>query len=551
MRVPFLASLVAFALLACSVEAETFAPTESPATPDPESEEESGGEDAGSPQKDAGTRDAGPTKKDAGKDGKAPTPPPDPFPTGLDTSCGYGPVVSPDGNAVVYEHCTGAPSVSTPRSLVHRNLVTGTSTVLSTTTSSWWREARPEGLFYNNGTIHLVGWDGVEKAALPANTYVDESSASRLRITGSKVRWARTESVGTTSSTHDERFVIYSSDSATPIVTGNFAATYITVPNVLFSEDLGLVASLERYSSGLNSRLRVAAATAGATVKTYEMSTIFEPRWVKNGVVGNGAIFVSQRKLYHANFTTGAITTLSTTPVAANTQQPDRVYAIASGGRYVFFAEGAVRENGTGAPGSFTIKKWDSQSPATASTTVATGTDYLNPYADAPMRLSPNGAWLLANFEPPGVIAGASWHSVPVAGGTDRVFAKNHDVRLYPPATAAWTDYTDGTHVEALDQSKSRVFPKSSSGYQTAFVGQGGQSIFLFTVVSNSTAKTSAWKIERTGFTGTSTTLLDLPASSRLYNGSAYDAVPALGTGLLVPVPSAAQDGTKALVLAQ
>jgi hypothetical protein len=503
--------------------------------------DEEPGTDAGAPAKDAGKKTPAPSA--------APTPAPapvDPFPAGFDQSCGYGPIASPDGNAVVYERC--AATTFGTRPLVHRNLVTGTITVLSPGGASWWREPRPEGLLVNDGKVRLIGWDGVEKAALPSGVYVADSEAWRVRITGGGLRFAGTEALGLTNGTHDERFQLWSSASATAAVTANFAATYITVPSVVFSQDLGLVASLERYSSGLTSRLRVADVGAGAAVRTYELPTIFEPRWVKGGGVGSGAIFVAQRKLYHANFITGALTPLSTTPAAPNTQQLDRVYAVVSG-TSVFFAEGKERVNGSGAPGAYTIKKWDSLSPQTAPATVSTGTDYLNAYADVPMRLSPDGAWLLANFEPPGVIAGSSWHVIPVTGGVDRVFAKSSGVQFTSQAIATWNDYQDGTHVEALDQSKARTFPKVANSYTLPFVGADGQTILLFQVASDSTAKTSSWRVERTGFTGVSTVLLDLPASSRLYAGSPNQAVPVLGTGLLVRIPKGTPDGASDLVV--
>jgi hypothetical protein len=153
-------------------------------------------------------------------------------------------------------------------------------------------------------------------------------------------------------------------------------------------------------------------------------------------------------------------------------------------------------------------------------------------------------------MEPPGIIAGTVWHVMPVAGGPSRVLAKNSDLRLFAPATATWNDYTDGTHVETLDGTKSRVLGKPTKGYRVASVGQDGQTI-LFVDVDSNNSNASAWKVASTGFAGATTTLLDLPSSPRLYSGSVNDAVPVLGKGLLLALPKGTSNGAKDLVVAK
>ncbi len=486
-----------------------------------------------SPAKDAGRDAAKPdaSRADSGNDAST-------GPIPLDESCGYGPVASPDGTAIAFVRC------NSPRSLVIRNFVSNTATVLGTD-ATYWRSPLAQGLLsYVGGQTRLFGWDGAPKYALPG--YVADTDTWRVRVSATDMRYARQEAVATTTGTHDERFAFLLSGSGTPVLSAPFTAQYPTVPSVVLSEDGTYAASIERYSSGLTSRLRVAQVAAGAAVTTYELS-YFEPRWVPRGVVGNGALFTSQRYLYFADFTTGAVTKVSTLPVVPSTSQPDRVYAAVSG-PYVFFVDGVMRQNGSGALGSFTLKRWDTRTPAALPVTHATGTDYVSAYADVPMTVLPDGVSLAYAMEPPSVIAGTSYHVVPVAGGADRIFAQNR-AGFGPAALATWSDYSRLTHFENLADGTSRTFVQPTTGYHSPFLGADGASLFVFTVSKNDAAKTAAVKLEAAGFTGTPKTLLDLPASSKLYNIALYsaphtydDAAP-LTDGMVVRIPRGTPDG--------
>ena len=196
-----------------------------------------------------------------------------------------------------------------------------------------------------------------------------------------------------------------------------------------------------------------------------------------------------------------------------------------------------------------------STDPATPPVTVATGTDYLNAYTDVPMRLSPDGAFVVAAFEPPSVIAGTVLHVMPAAGGPTRVLAKSlYQMTLFPPAFAAWTDYDGNTTVEALDQSKKRVFPKSvTPGYRTAYVGKDAATIFLFRRDVPASTQTASWSLEATDFAGGSRSLLALPADAKLYSGgfTTDTFVPVQGGAVLARIPKGTTNGAADLVLLQ
>ncbi len=479
---------------------------------------------AGGAETDAGTQpeedgsaaasDGGVRTGDGGRDAAKPDsgrPDASVGPLPLDESCGFAPVASPDGTAIVFERC------DTPRSLVIRNITSNTATVVGAGASSWRRRLQDGLLVYVGGQTRFFGWDGLPKYALPV--YVDENNNWRVNVGAGEIRYARQEAVAGSAGTHEERFAFFSSGSATPVLSAQFTAQNPTVPNVVLSADGTYAASIERYASGLTSRLRVAAVAAGAPVTTYELP-YFEPRWVPNGVVGGGALFTSQRYLYFADFSSGAVVALSTLPVVADSSKPDRVYA-AVAGPYVLFVNGAMRKNGSGAPGSYALQRWDSSAPSTPPATLATGTDYVSPYAENPLTVLPDGATLAYALERPSVAAGTAYHTAPIAGGADRVFANEKGVAFGRPALAMWTDYSVITAVktrfENLADGTFRELPRAPTAYHDSFSGADGTTFFLFTTIRNDTAKTSSLKLEVGGFSGPMVTLLDMPQSARLF----------------------------------
>ncbi len=472
--------------------------------------------DAGTePQEDGGAAISdGSVRGDGGRDAAKPDsgrPDASTAPAPLDESCGLAPLASPDGTAIVFERCDN------PRSLVVRNIASNTAAVLGSGANGWRRRFDDGLLVYVDGQTRFFGWDGSPKYALPV--YVDADNNWRVNVGTGEMRYARQEAVAGGAGTHQERFAFLLSGSATPVLSAQFTAQNPTIPNVVLSADGTYAASIERYSSGLTSRLRVAAVAADAPVTTYELP-YFEPRWVPNGVVGGGAIFTSQRYLYFANFSSGAVTAISTLPVVADSSKPDAVYA-AVAGPYVLFVNGTMRKNGSSAPGSYALQRWDSSTPSTPPVTLATGTDYVSPYVEKPITVLPDGATVAYAMERPSVVAGTAYHAAPIAGGADRAFANEDGVSFARPSLALWTDYSVITavksRVENLANGTFRELPRAPGASHYPFSGADGATLFLATTIRNDTAKTASLKLETGGFTGPMVTLLDLPQSARLF----------------------------------
>jgi hypothetical protein len=467
----YLASL-AFALLftACSSSTESPATTE-PGETDPADtadEDVVVEEDTGTPEDtatpDTGKVDTG-TKTDTATGDTSPTDtkPPgyDYGKTALDESCYasgnfavFGDVeVSADGTKIVFQRCDDA------KSIVLRDLTGGTATVIAT--GGGFFHAGPYGVLGVDGmTTELTPYAGGSSVSIPVA--ITAGDAWRVWQQAGSLKYAN-KAAGASST--KEKLVFYTSGSTTPIESAQYDVTKSTIASVIYSADGSKVASLERYPSELGSRLRVASPTAGATVSMYDIK-MFEPRWVRGGQIGSGALFLSgmsgtQRasRLYFVDFGTGVVTQLSTTDVIpVMPPKDDDVPAVAIVGNKVFFLTGAVSSTGTSPVGkSVSLNVWDVTTPATAPTTHATISDAqiynLAKYTSQEQSIvvSPDKTYLLLNLvAKSGTIFGNAWAAVPVAGGAVKFVAGTSDIAVGAPNKVAASNYmeTDTKFVE-------------------------------------------------------------------------------------------------------
>jgi hypothetical protein len=390
--------------------------------------------------------------------------------TPIDESC-YAPgnfsyfddvQTSPDGNKIVFQRCDVA------KSIVVRDLAAATASVISDGSSFF--AAGPHGVLAAHGSAtELTPWTGGSLAKIPFA--VSAADAWRVWQSAGALKFA-TKVASTTSPLSKEKLVFYSSGSTAAVESAEYDVTKSTIASVIFSADGSKVASLERYPSELGSRLRVASPTAGATVTTYNLA-MFEPRWVRGGQIGNGALFLSgmngtQRasRLYYVDFTTGVVKQLSTTDVIP-TMPPkdDDVPAVAIVGNRVFFLTGAVSSLGSTPVGkSVTVSVWSVTTPTDAPTTLVTITDAqiydLAKYTSQKRSIvvSPDQTHLLLNLvAKTSTIFGNAYAAVPISGGTPKFVAATSDIAVGAPNKVAasnpsetdtkFVDVTAGTTV--------------------------------------------------------------------------------------------------------
>lgn len=383
--------------------------------------------------------------------------------TPLDESC-YAPgnfahfddvQASADGTKIVFQRCDDA------KSIVLRDLTGGTATVLAT--GSGFFRAGPNGVLGVDGaTTELTPWSGASPVSLPVAT----TAAEAWRVWQGPGALKLANKAAGASSTK-EKLVFYANGSTTPVESAQYDVTKSSIASVIFSADGAKVASLERYPSELGSRLRVASPTAGATITTYDLA-MFEPRWVRGGQVGPGALFLSgmsgtQRasRLYYVDFGTGVVKQLSTTDVIpVMPPKDDDVPAVAVVGNKVFFLTGAVSSTGSSPVGkSVTVNVWDVTSPASAPTTLVTIADAqiynLAKYTSQEQSIvvSPDRTHLLLNLvAKSGTIFGNAWAAVPVAGGAVKFVAGTSDIAVGAPNKVAASNYmeTDTKFVDVV-----------------------------------------------------------------------------------------------------
>lgn len=415
---------------------------------------------------DTGRVDTGVTKPDTSiSETTADTKPPgyDYGKTALDESCTapgnfaqFDDVqASADGGKIVFQRCDDA------RSIVLRDLAAGTATVIAT--GPGFFHAGSNGVLGVDGaTTELTPWTGGAAVSLPVA--ITAADAWRVWQQPSSLKLAN-KAAGATSS--KEKLVFLTSGSATPAQSAEYDVTKSTIASVVFSTDGTRVASLERYPSELASRLRVASPTAGAAVTTYNLA-LFEPRWVRGGQIGNGALLLSgmngtQRasRLYYVDFGTGTVTPLSTTDVIpVMPPKDDDVPAVAIVGEKVFFLTGAVSSAGTTPVGkSVTVNVWSVTSPTSSPTTLATITDAqiynLAKFTSQKQSIvaSPDRTHLLLNLvAKSGTIFGNAWAAVPVAGGAAKFVAGTSDIAVGAPNKVAASNYmeTDTKFVDVV-----------------------------------------------------------------------------------------------------
>ncbi len=486
----------------------------------PDSEvEDTGTEDTGSTPRDTGTRDTGTVVTDTAT-GDVAT---DTGPTGydygktpIDESC-YAPgnfanfpdvQASPDGTKIVFQRC------DTARSIVLRDLGTPTASVISSGSSYF--VAGTHGVLAAHGSAtERTPWTSGSTLALPVTTAA--ADAWRVWQSSSALKFAN-KAAGTTSS--KEKLVFYASDRTTSLESAEYDVTKSTIASVIFSADGSKVASLERYPSELVSRLRVASPSAGATVTTYNLG-LFEPRWVKGGQVGTGALFLSgmngtQRasKLYWVDFSTGTAQQLSTTDVIPRMPPADDdVPAVALVGNRVFFLTGAVSSVGSSPVGkTVTVKEWNATTPTVAPTTLVTINDAqiydLAKYTTQKRSIvvSPDGTHLLLNLvAKSGTIFGNAWAAVPVAGGTPKFVAATSDIAIGAPNRVGVSNPSE-TDTKFIDVATTT---STSMTRGTPLFSPSGDTFFTSVAVKNTDAS-YAFTVRRKTGSGTESTIASL-----------------------------------------
>jgi len=524
-RVAVLALGGAAFLVACSGSTEAPAGGE-PADTEPADaavddvamEEDTATDDTG--RTDSGRLDTGVIKPDTSvSDTPADTRPPgyDYGKTALDESC-YAPgnfgqfddvQASKDGSKIVFQRCDEAKSV------VIRDLAAATATVIAT--GSGFFQAGPNGVLGVDGMVtELTPWTGGTPVSLPVATTA--ADAWRVWQAPGSLKLAN-KAAGATST--KEKLVFLTSGSTTPIASAEYDVTRASIASVIFSADGTRVASLERYPSELGSRLRVASPTAGATITTYDLS-LFEPRWVRGGQIGNGALFLSgmngtQRasRLYYVDFGTGVVKQLSTTDVVPVMPPTDAdVPAVAIVGDKVFFLTGAISSTGSSPVGkSVTVNVWSVTSPTSSPTTLVTITDAqiynLARYTSQKQSIvvSPDRTHLLLNLvAKSGTIFGNAWAAVPVVGGTPKFVAGTSDIAVGAPNKVAASNYMEtdtkfvdvvtGTSV-SMTRGTPLFSPDGAVYFTTAAMGSGAPYSFTARRKTSTTAESTIVSLPR------------------------------------------------------
>lgn len=490
---------------------------------DSELEDTATDEDTGSTQ-DSGTKDTG--SKDTGTV-VTDTAPADTAPAGydygktpIDESC-YAPgnfanfpdvQASPDGTKIVFQRC------DTARSIVLRDLGSTTASVISSGSSFFL--AGSHGVLAAKGSAtERTPWTSGSTLSLPVT--IGAADAWRVWQSSSALKFAN-KAAGTTSS--KEKLVFYASGSTTGVESAEYDVTKSTIASVVFSADGTKVASLERYPSELVSRLRVASPTAGASVTTYNLG-LFEPRWVKGGQIGSGALFLSgmngtQRasKLYWVDFSTGGVQQLSTTDVIPRMPPADDdVPAVAIVGNRVFFLTGAVSSVGSSPVGkSVTVRSWDVTTPTVAPTTLVTINDAqiydLAKYTTQKqsMLVSADGTHLLLNLvAKSGTIFGNAWAAVPVAGGTPKFVAATSDIAVGAPNRVGVSNPSE-TDTKFIEVATSTT---TSMTRGTPLFSPSGDTFFTSVAVKNSDAS-YAFTVRRKAGSAAESTIVSLKTYS-------------------------------------
>jgi hypothetical protein len=352
---------------------------------------------------------------------------------------------SPDGKQIVFQRCDAA------RSVVRRDLVTGQ--VATVTTGDAFFVAMGAGIVATRGaTTERTPWSEGAPIALPIA--VPPSAVGRIFQSATAMKYAEVVSGASASR---QKIRIHATDAAT-IETAEYEVARATITSTILSADGGTVATLERYSSELGSRLRVAPARAGAAVTTHDLR-LFEPRWVEGGQVAGGALFLSgmngtQRAsaLYFVDFATGVVTQLSTADVIPS--KPPResdLPGVAVVGDRVFFLTGAVSSNSSSPVGKrVAVGVWNARTPSEAPTVHTQITDaeiYALASATKQKRtlvVTPDRSHLLLNLvAKSGTIFGNAWAAVPVAGGPAKFVAATSSIEVAPPARVGAQNYQE------------------------------------------------------------------------------------------------------------
>lgn len=487
---------------ATDTNVEDDAPVDS-AAPTPDSSPKDTGAPADTSTSDA-PQEAGSTDYDYGK-------------AKLDESCSspgnFGQFAelqaSPDGAKLVFQRC------DVDRSIVVRDLTSGLAPVIAV--GSGFFVAGANGvLAANGGATELTSWGSAPKLSMPVA--VTAADAWRVWQSPTALKYATKAA----SASGKEKLVFYASDAAAAVSSADYAAVSSSIASVVFSADGTKVASLERYSSELKSRLRVATPGAGAAVATYEL-TLFEPRWVKGGQVGKGALLLSgmngtqqASRLYYVDFETGALTQLSTTDVIpVMPPKADDVPAVAIRGDAVYFLTGAVSSTGTSPVGkSVVVNKWSAATPSTPPSALATVSD-AQIYALAryttqkrSILVSADGTHLLLNLVAKATgVFGNAWAALPVAGGAIKYVATTSDVQVGPPNAVAASNYME-TDTKFLDVNTGT---STSLTRGNPLFSPDGAVFFTSSAVQNADGKTYKLTARRKQGAAAESTVVSLP----------------------------------------
>lgn len=419
---------------------------------------------------------------------------------------------SPDGKEIAFQRC------DTARSIVVRDLSANTAAVIAT--GSGFFVAGANGVLAANGTAtELTSWGTSPKLSIPVA--LASTDAWRVWQSPTALKYA-TKAASTTNPLSREKLVFYANDGATSVSSADYDATATSIASVVFSADGTKVASLERYPSELKSRLRVATPGAGAAVTTYEL-TLFEPRWVKGGQVGKGALLLSgmngtqqASRLYFIDFETGALTQLSTTdviPVMPPTASD--VPAVAVRGDAVYFLTGAISSTGSSPVGkSVTVNKWSATTPATAPSVLATVSD-AQIYALArytsqkrSILVSADGTHLLLNLVvKAGTVFGNAWAAIPIGGGAVQIVASTSDIQVAAPDRVGVSNYME-TDTKFLDVNAGTSVSMTRGN---PLFSPDGATFFTSSAVQNADGKTYALTVRRKAGAAAESTIASLP----------------------------------------
>lgn len=510
-----------------------------------------GDEDAGGALEDAAAGDAS-----TSADGKAPPPPKD---SGADASpdahvdagpprydYGKAPLdescwangnassfkdvqLSADGSKVLFQRCDAE------KTAVLRDLASGKVTVIGKGGGFFAASAHGALSAATAATTELTAWDGASKATLPVA--VDAANAWRVWQASGALKFADKTSGATSGK---ERLVFTSSSAPGPSYSQEYDVLKSSIASVVLRADGGAAASLERYPSELKSRLRVASFGAGASVTTYELD-LFEPRWVRGGAIGDGALVLSgmngtqqASRLYFVRFDTGAVTAVSTGDVIPRKPpQSDDVPGVAIAGGLVYFLTGDASD-GLGSPNgkTATLWRWDPATPTTAATMVARITNAaiysLARYSSQgrPLVLSGNGEYAYVQLADT-VISGA-WHAIKLSTGAASRVSTGNDTKLGGAATVGTSNYQE-SDTKFLDLTSNST---TSMTRGTAFISPDGAT--FFSTMATSVGSKYTLRVRRRVGTAAESTIVDLP---QVDEALAQAILPVRAGGILVSLP--------------